>query len=173
MIKWLSVLLMFLIACSQTAEVQTEQPSENVVAEVSDGGVMDMAKAMSLGRPVKCVAEQSGQTVTIHMKGSQMRMDTMPADAHGIYTSDTMYTWQGSQGMMMKMEDVKKMASEQAQQFQPQTQEDVVENAKKYDARCESADVPESMFVPPVDVKFEDFGEMMRQIEQATRGLQK
>ncbi|VVB80869.1 Uncharacterised protein [uncultured archaeon] len=161
--KWeLIVLLIFLVACAKPA-----------VQPASKSDMLDITKAVQLGKPIKCVSEQSGQTVTIYMKGSQMRMDTLPADAHGIYTEDAMYTWQGRQGTIMKMEDVKRMSAEAGQQYKPKTQEEVIENAKKVNSKCEPAEVAEAMFVPPSDVQFQDVGEMIKQIEGMTKTLQK
>ncbi len=160
--KWLTIIfLVFLIAC---APKPAPQPSPEAV---------DISVAESLGKPMKCVSEVEGQTSTIYMKGSQMRMDTMPADAHGIYTSDALYTWRGSEGMTIKIDDLKKLAAEQGEKVSLPSQEQIIEKAKKENAKCESADVPESMFVPPENVKFEDLGEMMKQIEASAKGMQK
>ncbi len=149
--KWLfTAVLILLVSCAQA-------------------GTMDIATAMKLGKPIKCVSSQADQTSTIYMKGSKMRMDTMPADAHGIYTEDMVYSWQGSQGMMMKMSDVKQMVADAGQQYKAPSQEEVVERAKATDARCEPVEADESMFMPPSDVQFEDVGKMM----QGARGMQK
>ncbi len=103
--KWeLVVLLIFLVACAKPAVEPAAQTAP--VAKVADTGMLDIAKAVQLGKPIKCVSEQAGQTTTIYMKGSKMRMDTVPADAHGIYTEELMYTWQAKQGSVMKLADI-------------------------------------------------------------------
>jgi hypothetical protein len=175
--KWqLIILLIFLVACAKPVE-QAETPEqietpEEVKQPVAKQDMM-IAEAVKLGQPIKCVSEQAGQTATIYMKGSKMRMDTSPSEAHGIYTEDTMYTWQGKQGTMMKLSDIKQMSAELGQQYQTKTQEEVVANAEQSNARCEPADVPESMFVPPSDVEFQDLGEMMKQLESMTKNMPK
>jgi len=170
--KWqILVLLMFLAACAKPA---MEQKVEETAPEpMTTEDITDITMAMQLGKPVKCVSESEGQTATIYMKGSKMRMDTMPADAHGIYTEDTMYTWKDKQGMMMKMEDVKRMAAQTGQPVRPKTQEEIVANAKQTNAKCESASVDESMFTPPADVQFQDLSDMIKQAEAAAKGMQK
>jgi len=168
--KWLAVLFLILIACAQRPVEQKEIPASQELAKEEAVGLSDAAK---LGKPIKCTSEHEGQATTIYMKGSQMRMDTMPADAHGIYTSDVMYTWKGSEGMMIKMDEMKKLAAEHGESFTPPSQEEIVAKAEQENAKCESFDVPESMFVPPDNVKFEDFGELMKQIEATTKNLQK
>lgn len=176
--KWqVIVLLVLLIACAKPAvEQKTEQTTEVVEMEEvkeapAESETVDIASAMKLGKSVKCVSSQEGQTATIYMKGSQMRMDTMPADAHGIYTPDTMYTWKDKQGMMMKMEDVKRMAAEAGHPARPKTQEEII--ASQANVKCEPASVDESMFTPPSDVQFQDMGEMLKQAEAAMKGLPK
>ncbi len=175
--KWqLIVLLMFLFACAKPA-VQPSAQSAPVKLEVQpepvvDAGMLDIARAVQLGKPIRCVSEQSGQTITIYMKGSKMRMDTVPADAHGIYTEDLMYTWQAKQGSVMKLEDIKAL-SEGAEQYRPKTQSEIIENAQKVNSKCEAYDVSESLFTPPADVQFQDLTEMMKQLEAMTKSLQK
>ena len=133
-----------------------------------------MAAAVKLGKPIKCITEQQGQTSTMYLKGSMTRMDTMPADAHAIYTVDTMYTWNGKQGTMIKVADIKKLAAEQGQVYKPKTADEVVSSAEQNpNVRCEAFEVSENMFVPPADVKFEDLAAMMKQIEGMAKGLPK
>ena len=171
--KWeLIVLLMFLFACAKPA-VDAAKPAEPATQPVADTGMMDIAKAVQLGKPIKCVSEQSGQTITIYMKGSKMRMDTVPADAHGIYTEDLMYTWQAKQGSVMKIADIKALSAEAGEQYKPKSQSEIIENAQKVNSKCEAYDVSESLFTPPADVQFQDLTEMMKQLEAMTKSLQK
>lgn len=160
--KWYFVVLMvFLVSCSKPI-AQPEIESD----------VLDISRAVQLGKPVKCVSEQAGQTTTIYMKGSKMRMDTVPADAHGIYTEDLMYTWQAKQGSVMKISEIKQMSAE-AEEYKPKSQQEIIDTAQKVNARCEPAEISESLFVPPADVEFQDLTEMLKQLEAMTESLQK
>lgn len=152
--KRLIILLLLLVACAQQAE-------------------MNVSTAAKLGKPIKCLYQVQDQNSVIYMKGSQMRIDTMPADAHAIYTEDRMYSWKGSQAMMIKMSDLNRLAAEQGTQFQAPTSEVVLSKAEEAKARCSPAEVSESMFVPPSDLKFEDLGEALKQVETMTKGAQK
>lgn len=152
--KWFAIFLIFLIACVQS-------------------GTMDFSEAAKLGKPMKCVTRYEGQTSTMYMKGSQMRIDSEPSGAHGIYTSDAIYTWRGSEGITVKMELMKKIAAEQGHDFTPPTQDQLVARAQQENAQCELADVPESMLAPPADVKFEDLGEMMKRLESTAGNMRK
>ncbi len=182
--KWEIIMLMLLlVACakpavpaSETGTPVPEAPQAEQVATVTAPAapatdIMGISAAVKLGQPIKCVSEQAGQTATIYMKGSRMRMDTSPADAHGIYTADTMYTWKGTQGMMIKMEDVKKLA-ETSNQIRPKTQDEIVANAEKSNAKCEPATVDESMFTPPADIQFQDMAAVLKQAEAALQAQQ-
>jgi len=179
--KWEIIMLMLLlVACAKPAVPASEtgtpvpeapQAEQVATAAAPSSDMIAISAAVKLGQPIKCVSEQAGQTATIYMKGSRMRMDTSPGDAHGIYTADTMYTWKGTQGMMIKMEDVKKMA-ETANQIRPKTQDEIVANAEKSNAKCSPAAVDESMFTPPADIQFQDMAAILKQAEAALQAQQ-
>ena len=168
--KWLILILVILAACTtQPQATETNEPNP----QSAEAKAMDIATATQLGQPIKCTSMYEGQTSTIYMKGSKMRIDTMPVDAHGIYTEDTMYTWQGNQGMIMKVSEVKQMAKSQGTEYQAQTQDDVVQKAQQSNAKCEPASIPESMFTPPSEVQFQDLGKMMMELENTAKDLQR
>ncbi len=170
--KWqVIILLMFLVACAKHAVEQKIETTEQ--APMTKEEAVDISAAIKLGSPVKCVSEQEGQSATIYMKGSQMRMDTMPADAHAIYTSDAMYTWKGDKGMIMKMEDVKRMAGEAGHPARPKTQDELVAGAQQANTKCQSAVIDESMFVPPAGIEFQDMSALLKQAEAAMKAAQK
>lgn len=176
----LTIFMLMLTACGSEQAPQTNPTTDPTVQELTENDVpaeepkmIDISTAMQLAQPMKCTSTYEGQTSTIYMKGNKMRIDTMPVDAHGIYTEDTMYTWQGNQGMMMKISEVKKMAESMGQQYQAETQEDVVKKAHNANAQCESYDAPESTFTPPTEVQFQDFGQMMTELENAAMNMQR
>ena len=157
-----AIALILLISCA----AKTGQVDKSGMME---GKTMDMSEAMKVGTPVKCTVVQQNQTITIYMKGSMMRMNTMPADAHAIYTEDTIYTWMGQQGNMMKMADMKKLAEQMGQQFKPKTQEEIVDAAKEKGITCTAEQVPQDTFTPPSDVAFQDMTQIMRQMAEASK----
>lgn len=144
------IAFLFVISCAKAPQIEEK--------------TISMSEAMQIGEPVKCVFEQEDQSVNIHMKGSKMRMDTLPADAHAIYTEDMMYTWVGNQGNMIKMSEMKKLAEQLGEQYAPKTQEDVVAAAEQKGIKCTAAQVASEMFSPPADVTFQDMTEVMRQM---------
>jgi hypothetical protein len=174
----LALLSVFLVACEsqQAQETVQDQQMEEVVEETAQeptqetavevkNEMLNLAKALEMGQSVKCTTSFEGQTSTTYWKNDNMRMDTETADAHGIYTKDVMYTWTGKQGVMMKLEDIEKMAQNAQAQTQPapRTKEEIVQ--ENVDVQCEPFNVPDSMFVPPSDVEFQDMSEIFKQLE--------
>jgi len=92
-------------------------------------------------------------------------MDTIPADAHAIYTTDMMYSWTGTKGAMMNLAEVQLIADRMGQDYTPESAETVVAKAEAADAKCEAATVSEELFIPPTDVEFQDMTAILRQIE--------
>jgi hypothetical protein len=170
--KWQILILMaLLIACAPAVDKTTEIASEKNT-EVSEPAVKsevtDMAALIATGKPVKCVYEQADQTITTYMKGSQMRMDSVPSDSHSINTADRIYTWSGKEGTVMKMEDIARLPENAGQ---PSSQEKTTTTAEKPSPKCEATSIDESMFTPPADVTFQDMSEMLKQAESAMKGL--
>lgn len=176
----MAALLLLLAACaSQESEPKSEEVMEEFIGEdagdqmlektqsVETSGnnqMLKLAKALELGQSVKCTTTVEGQTSTTYWKNNNMRMDSDSVDAHGIYTKDVMYSWTGKQGVMMKLEDIEKMAKNaQSQQPAPRTKEEIVQ--ENVDVQCEPFNVPDSMFVPPSDVEFQDMSEIFKQLE--------
>jgi len=177
----LATLLFLLAACAtQEAEPTSERVMEEFVGEDAgdqmmkqtevaekpvDSEMLNLAKALEMGKSVKCTTTFEGQTSTTYWKNDNMRMDTETADAHGIYTKDVMYTWSGKQGVMMKLADIEKMAQNAQAQTQPapKTKEEIVQ--ENVNVQCEPFSVPDSMFVPPSDVEFQDMSKIFKQLE--------
>jgi|GEM_PF-4892787 len=177
----LATLLFLLAACAtQEAEPTSERVMEEFAGEdagdqmmektevaekTMDSEMLNLAKALEMGKSVKCTTTFDGQTSTTYWKNERMRMDTPSVDAHGIYTEDVMYTWTGKQGVMMKLDDIKDMAKNAQDQNQapPKTKEDIMN--ENVDVTCTPTDVQDSMFVPPSDVEFQDMSEIFKQLE--------
>lgn len=174
----LALLSVFLAACDsqqaqETSQDQQIETQELVVEETAapetttevSNEMLNLAKALETGQSVKCTTSFEGQTSVTYWKNDNMRMDTETADAHGIYTKEVMYTWSGKDGVMMKLEDIERMAQNAQGQTQPapRTKEDIVQ--ENVDVQCEPFSAPDSMFVPPSDVNFQDMSEVFKQLE--------
>lgn len=138
------------ISCSQVERGEGGQTA----------GVVSSKTLMQSG-PTRCITQVEGQTSTLYTEGSKMRMDTMPSDAHAIYTEDMMYAWSGKQGSMMKLSDLKKLSDMAGQKVR--YKEEVIAESELAGTSCERVSIPAGTFTPPVDVQFFDIGEMLKQ----------
>lgn len=178
--KLLVILCLFLVACGSGEPVQqaqtesapaaeqanvAEQPS--VPVEQESKSAFDLSSALTQGLPVKCVSTKDGVTATMHFKGKNVRMDTSPVDAHGIYTEEWMYTWSGNVGTKMRMEDLKKLGEQAAASQQAKGRDDLVSEVQSPDVDCESASVSDDLFVPPSNVQFQDLGALLSEVGMA------
>lgn len=194
MFVFCALLGVFLAACSapqmdSAPQIQKESMEDAVMMEEESaqmmkqtdmemtGEMMELAKALEMGKSVKCTTAMDEQVSTLYFAGERMRMDTMPSDAHGIYLKDVIYTWTGNQGIMMKMEAMKETSDvsgephEMHDMHKMPTKDDIVQ--ENVDIKCEPFSVPESMFVPPSSVNFQDMSEMMKQLEQMQGSMPK
>lgn len=170
------VLLLFLLSCAPQAPVVEGDGSPSVdetareavdktVPEVQDAPGIDLTEAFMKGTPIKCTTKVGEQTSTLYIKEEKIRMDTMPADAHGIYTKEMMYTWTRDKGAMMNLAEVEQIAGRMGDEYEPQRPADVVAKAEQSNAECEPATVSDELFSPPADVQFQDMTEILRQLE--------
>jgi len=163
----------FLLSCSkqeQVAPVVSPKVSEAVSAPapgaegskpVEKKSVADIKTALKLGTPMVCTVTEENQTSTLYVKGSMMRVDTVPADAHAIYTDDAMYMWEGKEGQFVSLADLKKLGAENVS-----TEEDVADSAENQNAKCVEAQVDSKVFVAPTDVAFQDMTQFMKAIAE-------
>ena len=145
---------------SEPAPVQQEKKAP--VEETTS--LFDLANALTNGLPVKCVSTKEGMTATLYFKGKNVRMDTSPVDAHGIYTQEWMYSWSGNVGSKMKMADLVKLGG---QAPQTKSHDELVSEAQNPDMACESVSISDDMFVPPSDVNFQDLGALLSEVGMA------
>lgn len=174
----LGVSAIVLAACNNqsTPEVQTQ--------EQAMGEYEQMANLVATGKPVRCLMTdtEKGHTMTYLMKDKKVKMtDMMMSDTGetGAMLMDTeyMYTWsdQKKEGTKMKLnlEDLKESA-DQAQQDVPDLSNEEDRKAYEemgYTINCEEAQVSDSEFVPPTDVKFMDMSAMMEKAKEAQQGM--
>lgn len=179
--KRLVIVFLFtlMVSCSPQPEVTeepvivapVEAPEVQVQPEPVAEEKQDLVMAVEEGVSMKCVSATGGQTSTLQMKDGKLRVDTVPADAHAIYTKTMVYTWKGLKGTVMNLGEMRQIAENMGQEYEPESQEQVVAKAEAADARCERVAVSDDVFVPPVDVEFQDLTEVMRQLEGFVAGM--
>lgn len=137
--------------------------SATIVTSIKDA----LAKSQSL----QCTyTDANGVSTVVYIKSGAIRTDytgkTAQESGSVIMKDNKMYSWNGKQGMMMTF-DISKLESVTpgAQKVTPGQKDpnEVVGNLEQYKESCTPANVADSVFVPPTDIKFTDFSSMMKQ----------
>lgn len=180
--KLLSLVLIssvFFVACKQIAPStpQTQSPAQ---------GELDAVEAaLQAGRPVTCVMTKAdgSATTTSKLKDKKMKVTgiTVEGQAPGSMISDGafFYTWDDAKKEGVKMaipaqENIKELAQKQGQavpDFTSQEDRTTWEN-QGYQVNCTEGDIPDSEFVPPMDVTFTDLGGMMQDLGTQMQEIQ-
>lgn len=139
-----------------------------------------LAKSLSL----QCTYEEDGKTTIAYIKAGAVRADSTggtPAENGSVIVKDdTMYFWNGKQGMMVKFD--REAMQKQAESMKPSTtpgkalpsqapQANVMQNLEKYKDACKPATVADTLFTPPTDVKFVDQTKMMENAQKMMQGV--
>lgn len=157
------VVLAFVLACGQVPGVEDSEGVQSPASEPSavDLGI-DIVDAMESGDEFVCTFTHEGQTSSFFMKDGLLRMDTAPADAHAIYTEDSLYMWVAKQGTKVDRKSVGSLG-------EVKSQKDIVAEASNHLTVCKQVPVDDVLFTPPEDVVFQDLTEVIRQAEVLTR----
>lgn len=156
----------------------TSSPTSTVAptnAPTAANAFTSIQDALSKSVSLQCeYTDESGRKTLAYIKAGAVRTDmtgkTPEENGSVIMKDKKMYFWNGKQGIMMEF-DVNQMAknvpsgSPTTQKSSPAPkQEDganVMESLEKFREHCKPAVVDDALFVPPADVKFQDFSKMM------------
>ncbi|MBP6913350.1 MAG: hypothetical protein KBC00_01945 [Candidatus Levybacteria bacterium] len=109
--------------------------------------------------------DKEGKKTKIYIKSGKVRAEITGNEVEDsgnvIVKEDTMYFWNGTQGMMMKY-DTEKMKGDNAQNLNAVQGQAVLQGIEQYRQSCSPAVVSDSLFTPPVNIKFQDLSEMMK-----------
>ena len=139
--KWYFLFLIVLIGCTGRASLM--QPS------VSFGDVVDTAGS---GGPVFCSTDVGDQTSTIYLMGDLFRLDTMPANAHVIYSGDKMYSWNHQFASVVSLSGLAKSGRPASRK----SAQEIVLDSHKTNSVCDVGKFGNEMFVPPTNITFTD-----------------
>lgn len=180
--KLLSILVatMVLAGCrsTQPEPTTTATPSpESAAVQELETASLQMADAFVSGKPLQCQVTPSSAgepASTFYFKNSKMRMESQPTtenDAQYIALNDgtTIYMWSTDPavpGMKLALDAVKKSDENfdnQLQNFPDLRDEAEREKIEESGSSitCSEAEIDDSLLLPPADVTFRDFSEMM------------
>jgi hypothetical protein len=159
-------------------KTQEQQPSETVQPKKG------LLSFLTGGNGVKCTIEDKSGTITVISDGTKARIEGMDFPAlpgkdvqmqkgYMINDGTWAYIWSGTSGTKFNIKDMQEISKANGgQQEDPSAKmsnwEDWAKSMEtsgtKYD--CANAAVSDSDFVPPSDVKFQDMGELVKQMNQ-------
>jgi len=163
---------------SQQSNPQSNQPAASVASkqESISGSIEDLVK---LGRSIKCdIPKTDTSTIsgTVYISGNKARSDFEVNNgsgstiaAHFILDGVTMYSWNDAdktQAMKFSLSDMEKFKTN------VQAKSGGVSNySNKMDYSCTNWTVDSSYFVPPADINFSDFSQLINKIQSQLPNL--
>lgn len=182
------MLVMLLAGCEEASELKknmdVKSPSE-VVGGVDSEDAEDVAEAETSGsafsslkdafksrQEIKCTFrdQRSGMSFVTYIKGEKVRTEASSegVDVFSIYSGDMYYSWNTAQemGMKMNIKEMEKLAADQKEQVEYQEPEEWASQYENIDIDCKKTSVPDSMFVPPSNIQFQDMTEMLLKMKE-------
>ncbi|MDQ5950764.1 MAG: hypothetical protein QG639_40 [Patescibacteria group bacterium] len=169
---------LFLAGCNKTTPQPASTPtSQTETVQQMETASLQMNDAFTSGKPLQCDVSSStaGESPsTYYIKNGKMRMETQATAENtsqyfSINDGTTVYVWSSDPtvpAMKFSLEDMKKSAEgfdNQLQSFPDLTDEG--ERQKIMDSgssiTCDTTNLDDSLFVPPADIMFKSFEEMM------------
>lgn len=188
----LSVSIMILGGCTKDGAEQKKdavsQEAITVEGESQDeqlfkGGIQGL---LAMGKPQKCEWKSDDENGVTYIDGKRMRADmlnTAVADSKEsamsmINDGTWMYSWdtitkRGQKFKIADMERMQKRFEGMDENVTEPTQKYFTQNAlaTEHSFMCNKWRVDEKLFMPPIDVVFEDMSVMFEQSQEALKGL--
>jgi len=148
---------------NQVKTVNQNQKNNQVITSIKD--------ALTASMSVKCQYQtEKGDKVTVYLKNKKIRADNISAsnlENSVIYTDEKIWFWEPKtkKGIVFSTKFLKQQTSKEQTLSQsiPDRQE-IINKAEEYRQKCQKESLPDSLFMPPKDVKFDDFESMMKEL---------
>lgn len=156
----------------QQAEQSTDQSANQSVAkdEAISGSIKDLIK---LGKSIKCDLAKASDTIvsgTAYVSGNKARSDFelkmgegKTTTGHFILSGSTMYSWTDgnkAQAVKINVTEIEKLSGK------PDAKNSGADNySNSMDYKCVTWLTDASKFVPPADIKFQDFSAILNQFQ--------
>ena len=116
---------------------------------------------------------RGGRESKSYIKNGAIRTDykgkTTEETGSAIITANKMYMWnENNEGFMM---DIPQITPTEGTTTTPEgisQRDDVMADLEKYKESCKASVVSDSLFTPPADVTFQDYSQMMQQMQQGS-----
>jgi hypothetical protein len=143
-------------------------PQTNVVTSIKD--------ALSQSASMECTyTDQEGRESKSYIKNGAMRTDykgkTTEESGSVIVTAKKMYMWtEKKEGFMIDIPEVTPTEGDASIPQGVAQRDEAMADLEKYKESCKTAVVSDSLFTPPSDVQFQDYSQMMQQVQQLPTG---
>ena len=178
------VVLLLLAVGGYFMTQKSSSPSMNSNS-VGSSPFTSIQDALSKSLSLQCTfTDEEGRETKTYIKAGAVRTDftgTKSAESGSmIFKNKKMYTWNSDtkEGFMMEVPDVTGPPSQTTTTTTVGTGEksgkndhpaDALAMIEKYKDSCKPGTVADSLFTPPSDVKFNDFSNMMKDLQKVTQ----
>jgi len=139
----------------QTSQIGQTQPPAEEKKTVFDSIRDAISKSLSL----RCDYVVENNKVTVYIKGKLIRSeaDTSNGKGHTILKDNKMWFWteKDKNGFVIDLSRFPKSVP-----VPQKSSEDIINEVEKFKQDCKQTAIPDSMFNPPADIKFQDLSQM-------------
>jgi len=143
---------------TQPSSTQTNQNKKSVIQSIKD--------AVTKNVSFKCQYQPEGgsQIITRYFKGGKIRSEySLGSGTENIAIVDNnrVWNWQPKEkkGVVFSIDLFKGKTTPDNQSYD---KEEIIKQVEKYRQNCQVENLPNSLFVPPADIKFQDMDEIMK-----------
>ena len=174
--KIIAVFLLVSLVFAMTACNKVSDGAKSAKEEAISGSLDFLMKK---GLPLKCTwdasVEDESASGVVYVKGEKFRTEISNSEGSVYSISDgtDMYTWTDFQkdGFKMNLEKLKEMGNDVETDVETEDVEFQSLDAE-YNYRCLPWVANENKFVPPSDVEFVDYTELMEQMQEIADGFE-
>jgi len=151
-------------------------------ADISDSIKDSLTGLITKGAGVKCsvTSPEDGTTMKVSAKNKNVKIEGLPNNVNSVKegnstmltVGDWVYIWSGKEGMKFNVTETEKLSAENGTQnnqslSEQASWESLVNEweSSGTNYNCDPAILTDSDFAVPADVKFIDFGESMKQLQ--------
>ncbi len=144
-----------------------EVEADNTENAQSSAKFKTINAAMAVGVPYKCTYSDKDFDSEIVIKGEKFKSETEMKEGttYTISDGEKIYIWSNQQndGIVYDLDEMKKMGETKTYAGAEQGPTDI---EREYDIDCYTTTAPNSMFVPPSDINFQDMSQLLKNMQK-------
>lgn len=164
----------FLVFKNKKEKTQSEKNLKQTAVEKKERLTSSIKDLIAQNLKIKCTYQIEDTQVVSYFQGKDKMRNTVKNKegiVETIFSNSKIYTWdtKTKQGMMMTFNPEQFKNQNTGKIESPEKQ---IEDLEKLKAQCQKENFSESVFVPPSDVKFEDFDKLQEMMQQGNFQIQ-